>query len=1029
MTLNLPLYYKVVSALVDVDTTGLPKNSVEAWLKKPETINLIDFIKQTYNFCYITGNHKVFDWHYWKKELKLHPDMVLVFETFRKLELERLANPVVEIPSLDEVPDGYHPVHPGLLKYNKEAIALVLENGKLPPEVLIAADDREFLRKFDAFFNTPEKARWVWEMKKQKIKPWETDLNTNAKWCHPDLAAAFLDEVKLDSELDLDLDSDSGSGSVPVSTPDPDPIPSPEGSSEELPEEPPEKTTLLESTLEPSAEQGRLPLFPDVPDDYHPVSEEYLSEKVQVLRVRLKNGKLTKAAIATDSTFRAKFKASIRDNHKELLEQLIKAKEKAYISGEKTLWCHSLLVEAYQSPPAPFTKEPAVEPITEAEIEAETDTEIEVSEYVLLNMIASSAGINPELFSEFVELDSTIAFQMELAEYEDMDVTEVFDLTHRNKGEIWIHPSFGERFVQWAMQQPEPAEVIETVEVGFFPPKNDDAITVDDSSRGEEKVIEAEVVDPIEARQQRKLGAEEAVNRLWKRHYEAERKGSLSDTGNFDLVPIPPEEADIFIDYYIRHRDQVTVNFSQLAVLEHVKHSAVFQGDIVNGMRVHPVIWAEYLEWFSIAFKGKDSQKKPPTLPPCEPVAKPAPEPVSEPTPEPAPEPVSVKKQSLDFSLLFTEQSSPAEPKEAADEVLVADHYFISLKKLCCIVQEELAELGSKVVVSIREINKILVDWGYQRREGNKWQVLPAGKPYRLGRQWDCALVKPLIKAFSVIYLTAKELKDLVGKSVKATSNKISAALVKLGYQVRKEVTSGTGKTYRSWFSTDVAIAAGKAKQRGSRILWHPDVVDEVIKELEGSSESAPHPANTASPLIKRVGEYCLSFLTEVMDKGLSFVNSVLEDIESDGTLEENPGVIPEDPGDTFFEDLMDSIEVSPEEELSEVVSTAIPVVLPDPEPEKFGSNIVPSYELIATQPEYIAESIAHAEIRAGNFHNIARDLHPDLRKLPKEYATRGMQILNNARDEQESGSSNYSLTNHYQEEEAAEEDMEDIPF
>ncbi|NEP69002.1 hypothetical protein [Moorena sp. SIO3A5] len=957
MTLNFPLYYKVVSALVDVDTTGLPKNSVEAWLKKPETLNLIDFIKQTHNFCYITGNHKVFDWHYWKKELKLHPDMVLVFETFRKLELERLANPVVEIPSLDEVPDGYHPVHPGLLKYNKEAIALVLENGKLPPEVLIAADDREFLREFDAFFNTPEKARWVWEMKKQKIKPWETDLNTNAKWCHPDLAAAFLDEVKLDSELDLDSDSDSdsdsGSGSVLVSTPDPDPTPSPEGSSEELPEEPPEKTTLLESTLEPSAEPEEsviTPFFPEVPDHYHPVSEEYLSEKVQVLRDHIKNGKLTKAAIATDSTFRRKFKAIVRDSHRELLNELIQAGEKPYITGGKTLWCHPRLAKAFQNPmpqkdePSDTdtsvisgelqpieeqsdnsdTPEPPEDEVIEAEVVDCQDTKRlkEIGAFYAEKRLEReynkdhSAGLLPKsgnfplipvtnqpLFSDYACSPEGCQQIRRTAMFEHVTISAV--LVGSLKEGFSIHPAIATYFAEWTaeeFQAKDPNSIRPLLAAGQSPePGTEEIEAVTESVKvqyidiedilGDHKDISRELLcDYSVTKEGRKLQLDiagtDGIRPEEVLLCTRKNDGFREQFANWDNVLSPgytvqlhPTFCDHFVEWVKQQltQPQPTEQFStiqnirqdyrllreylpdpcfnvpefvgfmsssegldcerEIADSEGIDIGEVIQflpngsGESTNDgtlfskiydqtldVYVHPVLCDHFLEWVN-------TPKNPPTFEEVEErdtmLAK-----ARKDGEKLAEKDIQDVISKSDSTRKYLEDLISGNSDE--DGVLVPDHYFVSLKQLREIVQDKVKELGSAAVVTVRAINLTLAEWKYQRREGNKWKVLPDGSKFRRGNQWDVAIVDDLAKELSVVYLTTKELQGKVKNALaleSVTPNMISSGLAKLGYQTRGESDKG----YKTWFPSDTAIATKKCKKKGGRLVWHPDVVDDLV--------------------------------------------------------------------------------------------------------------------------------------------------------------------------------------------------------
>ncbi|NER90324.1 hypothetical protein [Moorena sp. SIO3A2] len=80
-------------------------------------------------------------------------------------------------------------------------------------------------------------------------------------------------------------------------------------------------------------------------------------------------------------------------------------------------------------------------------------------------------------------------------------------------------------------------------------------------------------------------------------------------------------------------------------------------------------------------------------------------------------------------------------------------------------------------------------------------------------------------------------------------------------------------------------------------------------------------------------------------------------------------------------------------------------VTEPVPEPveeESEESRIASAAELICTQAKPFAEVIAREEIKAGNYKKVARHLHPDISAFPKEAALRGMQILNNIKDEVE---------------------------
>ncbi|NEO94537.1 MAG: hypothetical protein F6K56_31855 [Moorea sp. SIO3G5] len=81
--------------------------------------------------------------------------------------------------------------------------------------------------------------------------------------------------------------------------------------------------------------------------------------------------------------------------------------------------------------------------------------------------------------------------------------------------------------------------------------------------------------------------------------------------------------------------------------------------------------------------------------------------------------------------------------------------------------------------------------------------------------------------------------------------------------------------------------------------------------------------------------------------------------------------------------------------------------VASQPEPEQAATEeseirVASTYELICTQPEYIAEAIAEAEIKVGNYMKLIKVFHPDSSKLPKDKAESVSKILNNVRDKLE---------------------------
>ncbi|NEO49483.1 MAG: hypothetical protein F6K55_37450 [Moorea sp. SIO4A3] len=62
--------------------------------------------------------------------------------------------------------------------------------------------------------------------------------------------------------------------------------------------------------------------------------------------------------------------------------------------------------------------------------------------------------------------------------------------------------------------------------------------------------------------------------------------------------------------------------------------------------------------------------------------------------------------------------------------------------------------------------------------------------------------------------------------------------------------------------------------------------------------------------------------------------------------------------------------------------------------------RVAPTYELICSQPEYIAEAIALLEIERGNYKDLVFNLHPDQSALPEKYANTGFTILDRVNKE-----------------------------
>ncbi|NEP23721.1 hypothetical protein [Moorena sp. SIO3I6] len=194
---------------------------------------------------------------------------------------------------------------------------------------------------------------------------------------------------------------------------------------------------------------------------------------------------------------------------------------------------------------------------------------------------------------------------------------------------------------------------------------------------------------------------------------------------------------------------------------------------------------------------------------------------------------LELKTDTPDITLEVSSVSDgPPEPIDKLDKKVNSKDY-LSVRQICEVVNDLLRDKGSSFQAKARDINQALVELGYQKREGRKWSVLPAGRHLRRGNQWLNTVCNELAQRLSVIYLTAKELLEKIKTSLGLTDisvNMLSKVLVELGLQQRLESTSESEKTYKYW-----GIGQGATSEDGTelvkacgtrRVVYHPDCVD-----------------------------------------------------------------------------------------------------------------------------------------------------------------------------------------------------------
>ncbi|NEO07804.1 hypothetical protein [Moorena sp. SIO3I8] len=187
--------------------------------------------------------------------------------------------------------------------------------------------------------------------------------------------------------------------------------------------------------------------------------------------------------------------------------------------------------------------------------------------------------------------------------------------------------------------------------------------------------------------------------------------------------------------------------------------------------------------------------------------------------------------------------------------VKAASKDYLSVRQVCQVVNDLLKEMGSPIHAKVGDVNQALAELGYQKKDGRKWPVLPAGRHLRRGNQWLNSVCQVLADKLAVVYLTAKELLEKIKTSLDRndiTARMLSKALEGLGLHKRMESSSEKGKKYKYWGVGQSAIAEDGTvlvKAKGSRrVVYHSDCVSLLSKTENQSYFQKPERKRSKSP-------------------------------------------------------------------------------------------------------------------------------------------------------------------------------------
>ncbi|NEN94715.1 MAG: hypothetical protein F6K50_03995 [Moorea sp. SIO3I7] len=206
------------------------------------------------------------------------------------------------------------------------------------------------------------------------------------------------------------------------------------------------------------------------------------------------------------------------------------------------------------------------------------------------------------------------------------------------------------------------------------------------------------------------------------------------------------------------------------------------------------------------------------------------------------------------------------------------DGYFVGLKQLCVIVNDRLKELGSSIVATVRSINELLVEFGWQVRENSKWVVTPEHRSKRKGNQWHTCVVNEVADGLSVVYITAKDLLQQVRNVLERqdiTANGLSKALANLSLQNRINSEKG----YKVWVPGKKAIAKDGTvlvKAKGSRVVYHPGLV-EILDDNNLLSFANPKKKTTKSASKSGSESFGMRFAIAALGKAAEISNLLLQ--------------------------------------------------------------------------------------------------------------------------------------------------------
>ena len=248
--------------------------------------------------------------------------------------------------------------------------------------------------------------------------------------------------------------------------------------------------------------------------------------------------------------------------------------------------------------------------------------------------------------------------------------------------------------------------------------------------------------------------------------------------------------------------------------------------------------------------------------------------------------------------------------------------------------------------------------------------------------QWHNSLIEAVANELSVVYLTAKQLRSLVLEKLERTDitpNVLSAALAKMELQERVEVGN-----YRKWVPGIEAITKDGielVRAVGSKVAYHPRVVN-ILVDNSSSFVASLRNKVTKDDTKFSTESFGLRFAIATLGKTAELGELLIQSLEA--VAEQLKPQSQQELEPTPFRIEAEHRRIRPAKETDNSRLAIAATITPD--------------ELIAAQPDHIAEGVAIAECIRGNYRNLSKKLHPDSSTFSKPTAERSIRILNAAK-------------------------------